>query len=291
MGRQLVIFGADRHASARPCRSALFLLAARPSSAPVPANVVALTVTVGGQRLGEPPLHVRAPRGGAAGRATTGAARRRLPGRPRSVDGRAARRVRPRRQRVAETVAVVASWALTTLVRSPCSDGRRHARPPSATRQGAPRPPTDSRHEPHHWTCTDDPDLRPPGPAGPDRSGPPFLTTPLRIRSAGPPRRLERVRGPSLGAVLRGRGEDTRRPGRGPDRRCSVAARRHARPVHVGAVGVRVGELVLLRRGAGRIAELEGVLLRLLRRRATRSPSTSRRCRCGRWRCRCGSSA
>ena len=43
----------------------------------------------------------------------------------------------------------------------------------------------------------------------------------------------------------------------------------------------RLGELLLLRRGPGRQRELEGLLLRQLRRRATRSPSTSRRPPCG----------
>nr|WP_284288781.1 hypothetical protein [Angustibacter aerolatus] len=44
-------------------------------------------------------------------------------------------------------------------------------------------------------------------------------------------------------------------------------ARPDRRPVPVGPVGVRLGELVLRRRRPGRLGVLEGVLLRLVRRR------------------------
>ena len=50
-------------------------------------------------------------------------------------------------------------------------------------------------------------------------------------------------------------------------RRADRAARGHRRPLHLGPVALRVGQRLLLGRGAGRWGELEGVVLRLVRRR------------------------
>ena len=64
-------------------------------------------------------------------------------------------------------------------------------------------------------------------------------------------------------------------------RRAGRAARGHRRPLPLGPVALRLGQRLLLGRGAGRRGELEGVVLRLVRRRELRSPSTRRPRRCG----------
>ena len=68
-------------------------------------------------------------------------------------------------------------------------------------------------------------------------------------------------------------------------------ARRHRGPALLGAHRQRLVQRVLLRRGPGRQRELEGLLLRLLRRGELdhRRQATGRRC--GSWPCRCAPSA
>ena len=111
--------------------------------------------------------------------------------------------------------------------------------------------------------------------------------------------RGSRSRSPPTGSVAPGRSPtSSRRLWRGPADEPALGpagaarpAARHRRPLPLGARRERLGQLVLLRRRAGRLRVVEGVLLRLQRRRQLDHRRQDPARRCGRWRCRCGSSA
>ena len=147
-------------------------------------------------------------------------------------------------------------------------------RRPSRPAQGAP---PSSGHD-------DDGPLRPPAPPPPSGRSPtshPAHGSGHRSRPGlhrrGPAGGGRRRAPRAAAAMAAGSGD---RPVVGP----TGAARPPApdrRALPLGPLGVRLGQLVLLGRRAGRLGELEGVLLRLVRRRRTRSPSTRLRRRCG----------
>ena len=123
-------------------------------------------------------------------------------------------------------------------------------------------------------TTHDDPDLRPRGRSLVVDDGP---IDPSTAEPTGPT-------GGPLRRFVRGRPTDPRVGAARAARRCWSGT---LGAVPLGPLGQRLGQRLLLGGRAGRFDELEGVLLRLVRRRQHDHRRQAAACRCGRWRCRC----